>query len=131
MHQLRKENEELERKKQHQQKERREMLLKAVRDKKKHLDAEKKLQLAEEKKILEKDFQDSDRENVEIIKKKVRSFILKLWGNTSSRLVLWPCELHRVRENGHKPFSLNEIILLLNSLLPLLLPVRCTSAEAH
>lgn len=78
MHQLRKENEELERKKQHQQKECREMLLKAVRDKKKHLDAEKKLQLAEEKKILEKDFQDSDRENVEIIKKKVRSFILKL-----------------------------------------------------
>ncbi|NXY37453.1 CFA53 protein, partial [Pomatorhinus ruficollis] len=70
MHQLRKENEELERKRQHQKKECREMLLKAVQDKKKHLDAEKKLQLAEEKKILEKDFEDSDRDSVEIIKKK-------------------------------------------------------------
>ncbi|NWU34042.1 CFA53 protein, partial [Hylia prasina] len=70
MHQLRKENEELERKRQHQQKECREMLLKAVRDKKDHLDAEKKLQLAEEKRILEKDFQDTDREYAEIIKKK-------------------------------------------------------------
>ncbi|NXW77175.1 CFA53 protein, partial [Hirundo rustica] len=70
MHRLRKENEELERKKRHQQKECREMLLKAVQDKKKHLDAEKKLQLAEEKTILEKDFQDPNREYAEIIKKK-------------------------------------------------------------
>ncbi|NXR65002.1 CFA53 protein, partial [Rhadina sibilatrix] len=70
MHQLRKESEELERKKQHKQKECREMLLKAVRDKKKHLDAEKNLQLAEEKKTLEKGFQDSDREHAETIKKK-------------------------------------------------------------
>lgn len=131
MHQLRKENEELERKRQHQKKECREILLKAVRDKKKLLDAEKKLQLAEEKKMLEKDFEDSDRDYAETIKKKVRCFIVKLWGNNSSRLVLCPCELHRVRENRHKPFSLNQIILVLNSLLPLLLPVLCTSAEAH
>ncbi|NXB51572.1 CFA53 protein, partial [Leucopsar rothschildi] len=70
LHQLRKENEELERKKQHQQKECRDILLKAVRDKEKHLDEEKKTQLAIEKKILEEDFQDLDREHAEIIKKK-------------------------------------------------------------
>ncbi|XP_063279258.1 cilia- and flagella-associated protein 53 isoform X2 [Prinia subflava] len=69
-HQLRKESEELERKKQHQQKERREMLLKAVRDRKKRLDAEKKMQLAEEKKILERNLEDSDREHVDTMKKK-------------------------------------------------------------
>lgn len=106
-------------------------MLKAVQDKKHHLDAEKQTQLAEEKKILEEDFQDPSRKYEEIRKKKVRCFIVKLWSNTSSRLVLWPCELHRVTENRHKPFSLNEILLLLNSLWPLLLPVPCTSAETH
>ncbi|NXA89891.1 CFA53 protein, partial [Melanocharis versteri] len=70
LHQFRKENEELERKKRHQQKECREILLKAVRDKQKHLDAEKQTQLAEEKMILEKNFQDPNREYAEITKKK-------------------------------------------------------------
>ncbi|NWH99079.1 CFA53 protein, partial [Tichodroma muraria] len=70
LHQFRKEKEDLERKKRHKQKECREMLLKAVRDKKNHLDAEKQTQLAEEKTILEKDFQDPDREYAEIIRKK-------------------------------------------------------------
>lgn len=128
MHELREENEELERKRQHQKKECREILLKAVQDKKKHLEAEKKLQLAEEKKLLEKDFEDSDRDYEGIIKKKVRCLIVKLLGSNSSRLVIWPCELHRVRENRHEPFSLQKIIILLNSLLPLL-PVLCTSAH--
>ncbi|XP_062369678.1 cilia- and flagella-associated protein 53 [Cinclus cinclus] len=70
LHQLEKEKEELERKKRHQQKECRDTLLKAVQDKEKHLDEEKKIQLAVEKMILQKDFQDPDRERVEITKKK-------------------------------------------------------------
>lgn len=107
------------------------MWLKALQDRQKHLDAEKQIQLAEEKVILENDFQDPDKEYAMIRNKKVSCFIVSLWGNTSSRLVLWPCGLHRVTENRHKPFSLNKIILLLNSLLPLLLPARCSSAEAH
>ncbi|NXS87189.1 CFA53 protein, partial [Erpornis zantholeuca] len=70
LHQLRKENEELERKKQHQKKESREMWLKAARDKKNRLDAEKQTELAAEKKILEEDYQDPDREYEKIKKKK-------------------------------------------------------------
>ncbi|NWT19316.1 CFA53 protein, partial [Vireo altiloquus] len=70
LHQLRKENEELERKRQHQQKESREIWLKAARDKKNRLDAEKQSELAVEKKILEEDFQDPDREYEKIKKKK-------------------------------------------------------------
>ncbi|NXD05366.1 CFA53 protein, partial [Certhia familiaris] len=70
LHQFRQEEEELERKKRHQQEEWGKILLKAVLDKKNHLDAEKKTQLAEEKKILEKDFQHPDREYAEITKKK-------------------------------------------------------------
>ncbi|NXB10039.1 CFA53 protein, partial [Cnemophilus loriae] len=70
LHQFRKENEELERKKRHQQKECREILLKAAWDKMKRFDAEKQTQLAQEKMILEKDFQDPNREYVEITKKK-------------------------------------------------------------
>ncbi|NWW66741.1 CFA53 protein, partial [Ifrita kowaldi] len=70
LHQFRKENEELERKKRHQQKECREIWLKAARDKKNRLDAEKQTELAEEKKILEEDFQDPDREYEKIKKKK-------------------------------------------------------------
>ncbi|NWI40902.1 CFA53 protein, partial [Picathartes gymnocephalus] len=70
LHQFRKEKEELERKKRHQQKECREILLKAVQDKKQHLDAEKQTELAEEKMILEKDFQDPNREYLEITTKK-------------------------------------------------------------
>ncbi|NXE38055.1 CFA53 protein, partial [Ptilorrhoa leucosticta] len=69
LHQFRKENEELERKKRHQQKECREIWLKAAQDKKNRLDAEKQTELAVEKKILEEDFQDPDRE-YEMIKKK-------------------------------------------------------------
>ncbi|NXD99106.1 CFA53 protein, partial [Chaetorhynchus papuensis] len=70
LHQFRKENEELERKKRHQQKECREIWLKAARDKKNRLDAEKQTELAVEKKILEEDFQDPDREYEKIKKKK-------------------------------------------------------------
>ncbi|NWR48162.1 CFA53 protein, partial [Regulus satrapa] len=62
LHQFRKENEELERKKRHQQKECREIWLKAVQDKKEHDDAEKQIQLAEEKKSLEENLQDPDKE---------------------------------------------------------------------
>ncbi|NXS34197.1 CFA53 protein, partial [Pomatostomus ruficeps] len=70
LHQFRKENEELERKKRHQQKECREILLKAARDKKSRLGAEKQTQLAVEKMVLEKDFQDPSRELEEKTKKK-------------------------------------------------------------
>ncbi|NXL70323.1 CFA53 protein, partial [Leptocoma aspasia] len=70
LHRLRKENEDLERKKQHQQKECRDLLLKAVQDKKHHLDKEKQIQLAEEKVILENDFQDPDKEYVKMRNKK-------------------------------------------------------------
>ncbi|XP_015470358.1 cilia- and flagella-associated protein 53 isoform X1 [Parus major] len=70
LHQFRKENEELEKKRRHQQKECRELLLKAVQDKQKHLDAEKQTQLAQEKKILEEDFQDPNRIYAEITTKK-------------------------------------------------------------
>ncbi|NXQ09825.1 CFA53 protein, partial [Peucedramus taeniatus] len=70
LHQLKKENEDLERKKLHQQKECREMWLKAVQDRQKHLDAEKKIQLAEEKVILENDLQDPDKEYAKIRDKK-------------------------------------------------------------
>ncbi|NXN90211.1 CFA53 protein, partial [Bombycilla garrulus] len=70
LHQLRKENEELERKRRHQQKECREILLKAVRDKQNLLDEEKQAQLAVERMILERNFQDPDREYAEITKKK-------------------------------------------------------------
>ncbi|KAF4803806.1 cilia and flagella associated protein 53 [Turdus rufiventris] len=70
LHQLRKENEELERKKRYQQKECRDILLKAVQDKEKLLDEEKKAQLALEKMILERNFQDPEREHEEITKKK-------------------------------------------------------------
>ncbi|XP_053859353.1 cilia- and flagella-associated protein 53 [Vidua macroura] len=70
LHQLRKENEDLERKKRHQQKECREIWLKAVQDRQKHLDAEKQIQLAEEKVILENDFQDPEKEYAKIRNKK-------------------------------------------------------------
>ncbi|XP_036259618.1 cilia- and flagella-associated protein 53 [Molothrus ater] len=70
LHQLRKENEDLERKKRYQQKECREMWLKAVQDRQKHLDAEKQIQLAEEKAVLENDFEDTDREYEKIRNKK-------------------------------------------------------------
>ncbi|NWV83777.1 CFA53 protein, partial [Dasyornis broadbenti] len=68
--QFRKENEELERKKRHQQKECREILLKAAEDKKNRFDEEKKTQLAVEKMILEKNFQDPNKEYEEKTKKK-------------------------------------------------------------
>ncbi|XP_041317604.1 cilia- and flagella-associated protein 53 [Pyrgilauda ruficollis] len=70
LHQLRKENEDLERRKLHQQKECREIWLKAVQDRQKHLDAEKQIQLAEEKVILENDFHDTDKEHEKIRNKK-------------------------------------------------------------
>lgn len=98
-----KENEDLERKKRYQQKECREMLLKAVQDKQKHLDAEKQIQLAEEKAVLENDLEDTDKEYEKIRNKKVRCFMVSLWGNASCRPVVWPCELHRVTENRHSP----------------------------
>ncbi|OWK49976.1 Cilia- and flagella-associated protein 53 [Lonchura striata] len=70
LHRLEKENEDLERKKRYQQKECRDMWLKAVQDKQKHLDTEKQIQLAEEKVILENDFQDPDKEYAMIRNKK-------------------------------------------------------------
>ncbi|NXU44105.1 CFA53 protein, partial [Drymodes brunneopygia] len=70
LHQFRKETEELERKRRHQQEECRKILLKAVQDKKQHLDKEKQTQLAEDKKILENDFQDPNKEYEQIRKKK-------------------------------------------------------------
>ncbi|XP_059692540.1 cilia- and flagella-associated protein 53 isoform X2 [Haemorhous mexicanus] len=70
LHQLRKETEDLERKKRYQQKECREMWLKAVQDRQKHLDAEKQIQLAEEKVILENDFDNTDKEYEKIRNKK-------------------------------------------------------------
>lgn len=57
-------------------------MLKAVQDKEKLLDEEKKAQLALEKMILERNFQDPEREHEEITKKKVRCSIVELWGNT-------------------------------------------------
>ncbi|XP_063036772.1 cilia- and flagella-associated protein 53 [Melospiza melodia melodia] len=70
LHQFRKENEDLERKKLYQQKKCREVLLKAVQDRQKHLDAEKQIQLAEEKAALENDLEDTDMEYEKIRNKK-------------------------------------------------------------
>ncbi|NXU18166.1 CFA53 protein, partial [Pardalotus punctatus] len=70
LHKFRKENEELERKKQHQQKECREILLKAAQDKKNRFDEERNTQLVVEKMILEKNFQDPNKEYEEKTKKK-------------------------------------------------------------
>ncbi|NWV30708.1 CFA53 protein, partial [Grantiella picta] len=70
LHKFRKENEELERKKRHQQKECREILLKAAQDKKDRFDEERNTQLAVEKMILEKNFQDPKKEYEEETKKK-------------------------------------------------------------
>ncbi|NXE95980.1 CFA53 protein, partial [Menura novaehollandiae] len=70
LHQVRKENEELERQKRHKQKECRETLLNAVRDRKNRLDEEKQSELAAEKMILEKNLPDPQKDAEEKTKKK-------------------------------------------------------------
>ncbi|XP_071436885.1 cilia- and flagella-associated protein 53 [Pithys albifrons albifrons] len=70
LHLVRKENEDLERQKRHKQKECRDILLKAVRDRMNHLNKEKEIQLAVEKMILEQDYQDPQKDAEEKTKKK-------------------------------------------------------------
>ncbi|NXM77146.1 CFA53 protein, partial [Serilophus lunatus] len=69
-HLVRKENEELQRQKQHRQKECRETLLKAAQDRKNHLNEEKQIELALEKMILEQHLQEPQREAEEKTKRK-------------------------------------------------------------
>ncbi|NXK86128.1 CFA53 protein, partial [Formicarius rufipectus] len=70
LHLVRQENEELERQKRYKQMECRKILLKAIQDKMNRLNKEKQSQLAEEKIILEQDFQDPQRDVEEKTKKK-------------------------------------------------------------